>query len=362
MPCKLEYGYADALNKRILPILLETVDTALLPSSLAQIQFVDYRARDRKAALLLNRALNALPPAAPLPDPLPAPPTVPLSPLAEANMRLNQPALSFDEQAALLLKLKTLRQQPDTNQAALALARRFSQRPDLLASIAAELEALLDNTAPRDANPVPSLTVKPPAVVRPFNLDFDGPVNERQEPNGWFNSLGYVYGASVRYTLHAVRRGEADTNQGRCARFKSPADVGPDEFGSLMQRSAAAFLAGRLIRLQAEIRTEDVAQWAGMWLRADSDDIPNLLFDNMSQKSITGTTDWANYAIEAQLPGATTWLNYGFVLAGPGTLWADNLRLLVWQDNQWRNVYACIRQTASQQQAPAENCLLSPEN
>ncbi len=339
VPCQLEYGYASDLGKRVLPVLLETVNTALLPTPLAQIQYVDYRARDHKAALLLNRALNALPPAEPLPDPLPVPPAVPLSPLAEANLRLDQPALGFDEQAALLLKLKNLFQQPDTKQDALALLMRFKQRQDLLARIDSELDTILGIFPSHDAFPVPAVTVEPPAVVRPLNLDFDGPVNERREPNGWFNSLGHVYGASARYTIRALRRTEGgQEGLGMCARLQSPADVQPDEFGSLMQRCAAAFLAGQLIRLEAEIRTEDVAKWAGMWLRADGDDVPNLLFDNMSQKHITGTTDWSTYVIEAQLPSQTTWLNYGIVLVGPGTVWADNFKLLVWQNNRWRGV------------------------
>jgi hypothetical protein len=56
------------------------VSLNLLPPALSQIQFVDYRSKDRDAVLRLVRALTALP--APLPDPLPAPPVVPLSYLA----------------------------------------------------------------------------------------------------------------------------------------------------------------------------------------------------------------------------------------------------------------------------------------
>jgi hypothetical protein len=44
-PCTLEYEYAAELNKRILPILLETVNTALLPTPLAQIQYETIRRR-----------------------------------------------------------------------------------------------------------------------------------------------------------------------------------------------------------------------------------------------------------------------------------------------------------------------------
>lgn len=335
-PCKLEYGYANTLHKRILPVLLADVNADLLPAPLAQIQYVDYRAADRKAALLLNRALNALPPAVPLPDPLPEPPRVPLSPLADANARLDQPTLNFDEQAALLMLLKDLLHHPDTASAAQGLLERFKLRPDLLASIAGELSGL-PSRADVAHSPSPGLpTVKPPAVVRPINLGFEGPVNLDREPNGWFNSLGYVMGVSAQYRIRVVPRpgGEAGT----CVRLRSPDEVPDYEFGSLMQRTEARFLAGHRIRFQGEIRSEDVVQWAGLWLRADGDVIPDLLFDNMAQRPIKDTTDWKTYMIEAQLPDETAWLNYGVVLMGTGTLWADNFRLMVWQDNQWRDI------------------------
>ena len=83
-----------------------------------------------------------------------------------------------------------------------------------------------------------------------------------------------------------------------------------------MQRCPATYLAGQLIRFQGEIRAEAVSQWAGLWLRADGEIVPNLLFDNMAHRPIVGTTDWATYHIEAQLPAETAWLNYGIVLSG----------------------------------------------
>ena len=73
--CKREYGYATDLGKPVLPVLVaEGVSVNLLPPALSQIQFVDYRKQDRDAALRLARALAAVPPTKPLPDPLPPPP------------------------------------------------------------------------------------------------------------------------------------------------------------------------------------------------------------------------------------------------------------------------------------------------
>jgi len=76
--CKREYLYAAKLGKSVLPVLIgEDVDAALLPEALAQIHFVDYRREDRDAFRSLAKALAALPPSPPLPDPLPEPPLAP---------------------------------------------------------------------------------------------------------------------------------------------------------------------------------------------------------------------------------------------------------------------------------------------
>ena len=113
----------------------------------------------------------------------------------------------------------------------------------------------------------------------------------------------------------------------------------PFEFGSAMQRFTAHFLAGRTVRLEGELRTKAVAEWAGLWLRGDGDDVPDLFFYNMQDAGLQGTTDWKSYSIEAKLPPNLAWLNLGIVLSGSGSVWADNLRLLVWTDTaRWADV------------------------
>ena len=169
----------------------------------------------------------------------------------------------------------------------------------------------------------------PRNVARPINLGFDGAV-ERGFPHGWFDSHLYVTGVSRDYAVRVVERD--DGVQGRCLMmFK--ANSKPGEFGSVMQRFRAKFLAGCLIRFQGQLRTEAVSGWAGLWLRADGEEIPNLFFDNMSGHKATGTSAWATYVLEAQLPRETAWLNLGIVFSGKGTLWADTLRLARWDNS-----------------------------
>lgn len=181
---------------------------------------------------------------------------------------------------------------------------------------------------------ITELVVKHPAVIRPINLGFDGPVIGGQ-PTGWFNSLGYVDDVSIFYEIGVTPH--PDGGNGACVLFQNLKTTN-DEFGSLMQRCPAQFLAGKAIRFEGEIKTKSIEQWAGLWLRVDGDIETTLFFDNMHKRPIRGTTSWAKYAIDAQLPKNSAWLNYGIVLSGKGTMWADNFRILVWDIDKWHEV------------------------
>jgi len=176
--------------------------------------------------------------------------------------------------------------------------------------------------------------VTEPAVARPVNLSFEA-VTLGGWPAGWFNSQGFVTGVSTTYQVQVVPR---EAESGKCV-FIQNQRATEVEFGSLMQRCPARNLAGRAIRIEADIRTEQVEQWAGLWLRADGEVVPDLVFDNMGRRPIRGTTPWQRYALDVQLPAETAWLNYGIVLSGRGTMWADNFKVLVWASNgKWVDI------------------------
>lgn len=192
---------------------------------------------------------------------------------------------------------------------------------------------------PEESQPVvpthagsPEGIVIPPAVPRPYNLSFDVPTVGGLPP-GWFNSCGFVGGVSTAYEIRVVPR--PDGGNGKCVLVQNPRATN-DEFGSLMQRFPASYLAGRTIRFEGEVKTNDVGQWAGLWLRADNDH-EMVFFDNMSNRPIRGTTSWTRYTVDAPLPSDTVWLNYGIVLVGRGMIWADDFRFTVWNiiTGQW---------------------------
>jgi len=99
-------------------------------------------------------------------------------------------------------------------------------------------------------------------------------------------------------------------------------------FGTLMQKFVAREYLGEKIRLTGYIKTEDVKKWAGIWLRVDAKDGKKTLsFDNMQDRPIKGTTDWAAYQIVLEVPKGSGWISYGALLNGNGKLWVDELSI-----------------------------------
>jgi len=85
---------------------------------------------------------------------------------------------------------------------------------------------------------------------------------------------------------------------------------------------------GQTLEWRGFLRTESVSAFVGLWMREDGV-VGSVAFDNMQQRQVNGTRDWTNYSITLPLrPNART-LAFGVLVAGTGTVWADDLQLLV---------------------------------
>jgi len=153
--CKLEYTYAFDLHKTILPILVaDDVSINLLPPALSSIQHIDYRQQNRQSAFALVNALTNLPTPQPLPDPLPKSPEVPISYLGNLKNEIETTTtLSFQEQTALLLKLKEHLGEVKEFDDVINLLKRLRKRDDLFAKVAVEIDTLLISTKVASPNP-----------------------------------------------------------------------------------------------------------------------------------------------------------------------------------------------------------------
>jgi len=111
-----------------------------------------------------------------------------------------------------------------------------------------------------------------------------------------------------------------------CAYIKSK-NPKSDEFGTLMQSISAENYLGKRLQLSGYVKSEDVEEWSGIWMRIDGNNNELLGFDNMQDRAIKGTTDWNRYEIVLDVPVSSRTILFGVLLTGEGKVWFDNFEL-----------------------------------
>jgi hypothetical protein len=97
-------------------------------------------------------------------------------------------------------------------------------------------------------------------------------------------------------------------------------------FETIMQYCSAKNFLGTRIKMTGYIKSENVVDWAGMWLRIDSKTQGESLgFDNMQDRPITGNSDWTKCEIVMDVPMESITLNFGALISGTGKIWFDNV-------------------------------------
>lgn len=103
----------------------------------------------------------------------------------------------------------------------------------------------------------------------------------------------------------------------------------PRGFVSVMRWIDAAPHRGERVRFTAWLQSEEVAGWAGLWMRTDDLDAPRqtLAFDNMRRRPVRGTTDWTRHRVVLDVAEGADRIYYGVLLAGVGRVRADQLEI-----------------------------------
>lgn len=103
-----------------------------------------------------------------------------------------------------------------------------------------------------------------------------------------------------------------------------------DGFGTLMQNCIPDAYKGKRVRMSGMMKLSGVTNWAGIWLRLDDNGGKVLGFDNLkngkTDRSVSGTRDWALYTIVLDVPANTDLMAYGALLVGTGQIWFDKIR------------------------------------
>ncbi|PYU68906.1 MAG: peptidase S41 [Acidobacteria bacterium] len=101
----------------------------------------------------------------------------------------------------------------------------------------------------------------------------------------------------------------------------------PSNFSTITKSIPMDFL-GKMIELRGFLRTEDVSDFVGLWMREDGES-PALAFDNMQSRQLKGTTAWTEYSVTLPVHPEARQLFFGVLVSGTGKAWADDLQLLV---------------------------------
>jgi hypothetical protein len=148
----------------------------------------------------------------------------------------------------------------------------------------------------------------------PFNFDFEK--IEKGKPSGWNNFGSPDYQIYLDSTV--VKSGKYSAViqfDGEASNFKAWGFTLPGNY------------EGNQIILSGYIKTENVTDgYAGLWMRID----PEIAFDNMGRRGITGTTDWTKYEVILPMnPSKTKQIVMGGLLVGKGKMWLDDFNVTI---------------------------------
>ena len=148
-------------------------------------------------------------------------------------------------------------------------------------------------------------------------LSAQSPIQTNSAPAGWFlaGSKPANYQTSVDKTM--IQNGQPS------AYLKSIMPV-TDGFGTLMQQISASDYVGKRVRLRAWVKSQDVGDWAGLWMRVDKDK-NTVAFDNMQNRAIKATQQWKQCEVILDVPQDATGIFFGILLSGSGEVWMNDV-------------------------------------
>jgi erythromycin esterase len=110
--------------------------------------------------------------------------------------------------------------------------------------------------------------------------------------------------------------------------FASKAD-GSSGFVAFAQTIDADEYHGKQLRMAADMKSQEVEEWAGLWMRVDGPDDEVQSFDNMYDRGITGGTDWTRYEIVLPVFADSQGIMFGVLLVGKGKIWLRNVQIQI---------------------------------
>jgi beta-lactamase regulating signal transducer with metallopeptidase domain len=136
--------------------------------------------------------------------------------------------------------------------------------------------------------------------------------------DGWFKA------GSVRQD-YVIGKDHAVYKTGSYSLYLASVPDRVEGFGTIMKNMQPGNYLNKRVRMSAYIKAENVADWAGMWMRIDGDQNNMLGFDNMQTRPIKGTTAWQQCEIVLDVPQEAKNIAFGVLMSGTGKVWLDNV-------------------------------------
>lgn len=141
-------------------------------------------------------------------------------------------------------------------------------------------------------------------------------------PDGWVRSGK----APADYDMGVDQK---TTHAGNASGYLRAKVAKPKNFGTLMQECGVGEFQGKRVRMSAWIKSEQVTNWAGLWMRVDGCGYQTLVIDNMQSRPIKGSTGWSQYQIVLDVAPEAKGIAFGIILDGPGAVWIDDIKFEV---------------------------------
>ncbi len=151
--------------------------------------------------------------------------------------------------------------------------------------------------------------------LKPVNAQ--SPNQTNSAPTGWFLAGSKPANYQTGVDKSMIQNGQPS------AYLKSIVPV-TDGFGTLMQEISASDYIGKRVRLRARVSSQDVGDWAGVWMRVDKDKTM-VAFDNMQNRAIKGTMPWKQCDVVLDVPEDASGIFFGILLSGSGEVWMSDV-------------------------------------
>ena len=139
-------------------------------------------------------------------------------------------------------------------------------------------------------------------------------------PQGW----------ELYTTSPKLYQGTRETGQaagGKACGLLRGTEAPASKYALLLQKISAKNYRGHRVRLSAQVSTEGLTGWAGLFMRIDGANGESLAFDNMEDRPLKGSQSWKTVTVEMDVPPEAVEIHYGLVLCGGGEARVDDLTL-----------------------------------